>query len=57
MPGILASPRQEIGVPHQSLNRDFCPRDGATALGEHGLVPITNQDFGPVTGSSTHEHR
>jgi len=47
MPGILSHNVKKPSNP-ASLNRNFSSAGGVAALGEHGLVPITNQEFGPV---------
>jgi len=51
-PGILAHHVKKSAPPEPS-NRDFASGSGVTALGEHGLVSIKNQNFGPVLESST----
>src|SRR6476659_2903721 len=51
-PGILAHHVKKSAPPEPS-HRDVGSGTGVTALGEHGLVSITNQNFGPVIGSST----
>ena len=51
-PGILAHHVKKSASPEPS-HRDFASGTGVTALGEHGLVSITNQNFGPVLESST----
>jgi len=45
MPGLLS---HHVKKPANSNNRNFSPATGVTDLGEHGLVPITNQELGPV---------
>src|SRR5437867_10820103 len=47
MPGILS---HHVKKPAHatSFQRNFSPASGVTELGEHGLVPISNQEFGPV---------
>jgi hypothetical protein len=47
MPGILG---HHVKKPAQSasFHRKLSPASSVTELGEHGLVPITNQDFRPV---------
>ena len=52
MPGILAHHVKKSAAP-ESFHRDFAPGTGVTALGEHGLVTITNQNLGPTLESST----
>ena len=47
MPGILGHHVKKSANPTGS-HRNFSPASGVTELGEHGLVPITNQDFRPV---------
>ena len=51
MPGILGH-HVKKPAPPESSNGDFASGTGVTALGEHGLVSITNQNFGPVLESS-----
>ena len=51
-PGILAHHVKKSASPEPS-HRDFASGIGVTALGEHGLVSITNQNSGPVLESST----
>jgi len=51
-PGILAHHVKKSATP-ESFHRDFANGTGVTALGEHGLVSVTNQNFGQVPGSST----
>ena len=51
-PGILAHHVKKSASPEPS-HRDFASGTGVTALGEHGLVSITNQNSGPVLDSST----
>jgi hypothetical protein len=51
-PGILAHHVKKSASPEPS-HRDFASGTGVTALGEHGLVSITNQNSGPVLESST----
>src|SRR5437762_833013 len=50
-PGILAH-HVKKSAPPESFHRDSAFGAGVTALGEHGLVSITNQNFGPVLESS-----
>ena len=50
-PGILAHHVKKSATP-ESFHRDLASGTGVTALGEHGLVSITNQNFGPVLESS-----
>jgi len=50
-PGILAHHVKKSATP-ESFHGDFASGTGVTALGEHGLVSITNQNFGPVLESS-----
>jgi len=52
MPGILAH-HVKKSLPPESSHGDFASGTGVTALGEHGLVSITNQNSGPVLESST----
>jgi hypothetical protein len=52
MPGILAH-HVKKSAPPESVHRDLTSGTGVTALGERGLVSITNQNLGPVIGSST----
>jgi hypothetical protein len=47
MPGILSHNVKKPSNP-TSLNRNFSSAGGVAALGEHGLVPITNQELGPA---------
>ena len=47
MPGILSHHVKKPANP-ASLNRNVSSAGGVTALGEHGLVPITNQAPGPA---------
>src|SRR6266403_5656816 len=47
MPGILSHNVKKPANP-TSFQRNFSPTSGATGLGEHGRVPITNQELGPV---------
>src|SRR5438874_11316287 len=47
MPGILSHNVKKPANP-SSFHRNFSPTSGVTDLGEHGLVPITNQELGPV---------
>ena len=49
-PGILAHHVKKSASPEPS-HRDFASGTGVTALGEHGLVSITNQNSGPVLES------
>ena len=51
-PGILAH-HVKKSLPPESSHGDFASGTGVTALGEHGLVSITNQNSGPVLDSST----
>ena len=51
-PGILAHHVKKSASPEPS-HCDFASGIGVTALGEHGLVSITNQNSGPVLESST----
>jgi hypothetical protein len=51
-PGILAH-HVKKSAPLESAHRDLMSGTGVTALGERGLVSITNQNLGPVIGSST----
>ena len=51
-PGILAHHVKKSASPEPS-HRDFASGTGVTALGERGLVSITNQNSGPVLESST----
>lgn len=51
-PGILAH-HVKKSLPPESSHGDFASGTGVTALGEHGLVSITNQNSGPVLESST----
>ena len=51
-PGILAH-HVKKSLPPESSHGDFGSGTGVTALGEHGLVSITNQNSGPVLESST----
>jgi hypothetical protein len=51
-PGILAHHVKKSLAP-ESSHGDFASGTGVTALGEHGLVSITNQNSGPVLESST----
>jgi hypothetical protein len=51
-PGILAH-HVKKSAPPESSHLDFASGTGVTALGEHGLVSITNQNSGPVLESST----
>jgi len=50
-PGILAHHVKKSATP-ESFHGEFASGTGVTALGEHGLVSITNQNFGPVLESS-----
>ena len=52
MPGILAH-HVKKSAPPESVHRDLTSGTGVTALGERGLVSITNQNLGPVIGPST----
>ena len=47
MPGILSHHVKKSANP-TSFQRNFSPANGVTGLGEHGLVPITNQELGSV---------
>jgi len=47
MPGILSHHVKKPANP-TSFQRNFSSASGATDLGGHGLVPITNQELGPV---------
>jgi hypothetical protein len=47
MPGILSHHVKKPAHP-TSFHRNLSPASSVTELGEHGLVPITNQNFGPV---------
>ena len=47
MPGILSHHVKKPAAP-TSLHRNLSSAGGVTDLGEHGLVPITNQEFGPA---------
>lgn len=51
-PGILAH-HVKKSVPPESTHRELASGTGVTALGEHGLVSVTNQNLGPVIGLST----
>jgi hypothetical protein len=51
-PGILAH-HVKKSAPPDSFHPDPASGTGVTALGEHGLVSKTNQNFGPVLKSST----
>jgi len=51
MPGILGH-HVKKSAPADSFHRDFVAGTGVTALGEHGLVTMTHQNFGPVLESS-----
>ena len=46
-PGILGH-HVKKSAQSSSFHRNFSAASGVTELGEHGLVPITNQDFRPV---------
>jgi hypothetical protein len=50
MPGILSHHVKKPANP-TSVDRNFSPTSGVTDLGGHGLVPITNQELGPVAQS------
>ena len=50
-PGILGHHVKKSATP-ESLHHNFAAGAGVTALGEHGLVSIKDQNFGPVVGSS-----
>jgi len=47
MPGILSHHVKKPANP-TSFHRNLSSASGVTDLGEHGLVPITNQEFVPV---------
>jgi hypothetical protein len=47
MPGILSHNVKKPANP-TSFQRNFSPASGVTGLGEHGLVPITNQELRSV---------
>ena len=47
IPGILSHHVKKPANPTK-LNRNLSSASGVTDLGEHGLVPITNQGPGPV---------
>jgi hypothetical protein len=47
MPGILSHHAKKSANPN-SFHRSSSPASGVTDLGERGLVPITNQELGPV---------
>jgi hypothetical protein len=47
MPGILSHNIKKPANP-TNFNRNFTSAGGVTHSGEHGLVPITNQELGPV---------
>jgi hypothetical protein len=47
IPGILSHHVKKTATPPSS-HRNFSSAGGVTDLGERGLVPITNQEFGPV---------
>jgi hypothetical protein len=51
-PGILAH-HVKKSAPPDSFHRDLASGNGVTALGEHGLVSIVNQNLGQVLESST----
>ena len=51
-PGILAH-HVKKSAPPESTHRELASGTGVTALGEHGLVSVTNQNLGPVIGLST----
>ena len=51
-PGILGHHVKKSASP-EAAHRDLASGTGVTALGERGLVSITNQNFGPVIGPST----
>jgi hypothetical protein len=46
-PGILGH-HVKKPAPSTGFHRNFSAASGVTELAEHGLVPITNQEFGPV---------
>ena len=46
-PGILGH-HVKKSAQASSFHRNFSPASSVTELGEHGLVPITNQDFRAV---------
>ena len=50
MPGILSHHVKKPANPN-SLQRNFSAASGVTDLGGRGLVPITNQESGPVAES------
>src|ERR1700704_3861151 len=47
IPGILSHHAKKSANP-TSFHRNFSPASGVTDLGGHGLVPIANQELGPV---------
>lgn len=47
MPGILSHHVKKSASP-AGFHRNFSPANGLTDLGGHGLVPITNQEFGSM---------
>ena len=47
MPGILSHHVKKPANPN-SFQGNFSPASGVTDLSRHGLVPITNQELGPV---------
>ena len=50
MPGILSHNVKKPANP-TSFQRNFSPTSDATALRQHGLVPTTNQELGPLSPS------
>ena len=52
MPGILSHHVKKPANPG-GLHRDSSSASGVTDLGEHGLVPIANQELGPVVKSQS----
>jgi hypothetical protein len=52
MPGILSHNVKKPATP-TSLNRDISSSGGVTDLSERGLVPMTNQELGPVVQSQS----
>jgi hypothetical protein len=57
IPGILGH-NVKKSAPADSFHRELASGTGVTALGEHGLVSLTGQHFGPVaepasTGTSS----
>ena len=49
-PGILGHHVKKSAAP-ESFHHNFAAGAGVTALGEHGLVSIKDQNFGPVVES------